>query len=153
MIHSENERRKIERRLNGLKIFENRTKGLIQSIGIDYQEPLLKARAEIEMLQTALDEFAHLQSASVPPVKSEIVEAIPLYLIKGRNRLGWSQKQLAQKTGFPPQSISKFEKDYSKVRLCNLIKIVRVVEQELKLKPPTPREARIVALQSMKIDM
>jgi hypothetical protein len=134
MIHSENERRKALRKLNGLKIFENRTKGLIRSIGIDYDEPLLRARAEMESLEKAIKEFEQLHLINLPPISSQTVSAIPIYLIKARQRLGWSQRELAVRSEISPQMMCKYEKDYSQVRLFQLVKIIQVVEIALALK-------------------
>jgi len=147
MINTEKERAKALRRLNGLKIFENRTKGLIQSIGIDYEEPLRSARKEIELLELEISEFDHLLTAKTTPISSAAIREIPKFLLQTRYRVGWTQAQLAKEIGISPQLMCKYEKNYTNLKLRTLVEIVEILEVTLRSRL-ADREAYLARVKS-----
>lgn len=131
MINTEKERAKALRRLNGLKIFENRTTGLIQSIGIDYDEPLLKARQEIELLELEIREFDQLLSLKTASISSDALREIPRFLVQTRHRVGWSQLELARQLGISTQLMCKYERNYANLKLSTIVDVVELLEKKL----------------------
>lgn len=56
-------------------------------------------------------------------------------LKKARQEKGWSQRELAQKTGLPQAHISKIENGHVDLQLSSLIQLARVLDLECLLVP------------------
>lgn len=127
MINTEKERAKALRRLNGLRIFEKKTTGLIQAIGIEYSEPLLRARAEIEALERAIAEFDQLRRVRTEQISIDLIKGLPKYLIGLRHQTGMPQFKLAERLGISKQVMSKYEKDYGNLKLNRIVEILEAL--------------------------
>lgn len=141
MIHTESERMKAARRLVRLKLFEKRTTSLFENISLNYDEPLVAVRKEIEFLEREIKEFDELDNAETTPVASSALRDIPRFLLQARHRLGWSLTDFAKKLSISPQLMSKYEKNYLRLPLSTIVDIVEVVEIPISQRFRTRAEA------------
>lgn len=88
-------------------------------------------RTIMEEMEQDVREFEQLRAGKFKSVALNMIDVLPLDLIRARIALGWTQKELAQRLGTSEQQIQKYEQtDYQSASLGRIAEIVGLFRAE-----------------------
>jgi ribosome-binding protein aMBF1 (putative translation factor) len=88
------------------------------------------AKSMLSELQEQIAEYDQLKRGKFKLSALDVVETIPINLIRARIALGWTQKDLAQRLGTTEQQIQKYEStDYESASFRKIAEIASVLKQ------------------------
>ena len=135
MIKSDGEYGKLRLELSKSMALKHRLAALLRDLEWHDRELLNLLDNRISLLSAQLSQYQKRHADSVDVGVLVSVKDLPSALIRARLWLGWTQKELSERTELPQFRISRYEMgDYAAAKLGAAIHIAGVIAQELQRK-------------------
>lgn len=133
MIQNARQYREARQQLSKWTALKSRLSKLAVAFSIDERELMELIDRRLNHISQSLSDFQTLQRTDLEDTDSlQHVVKLPASLIKARIALGWTQTELAKRTGLKVQHVHRYEKNsYSSIKLSRAIEIAVLLQTAL----------------------
>jgi ribosome-binding protein aMBF1 (putative translation factor) len=132
MFRSNKHFAKFRRDLSSMKALRQRVSAMLRDFELQDDQVLPTLDSRIEQLSQQLSQYSQRHIAEIDADHLALLPDLPCLLIKARLFLGWTQKELAERTGLRAAQICTYEKEsYVSIRLGKAIEIAEVMRGQL----------------------